>query len=207
MSTTYTPNTKLGQPALGDTGWSVPLNANCTTLDGLSACGNLCCTIYEVPSASLNIAVAAGNYVKQDGTIVTYAGAASTAVTASATNYLYLDLTASGALTVNTSGFPSTAHVRLAVVVAGGSAITSVTDARLPFVACGSILDGTEWTLGSTDGLQIGTADTQKIGFFGKTPVVQQTMGSATATSSYGTNEQTMLQAVYNAVRALGLGS
>ena len=29
MSTTYTANTKLGQPALGDTGWSTPLNANC----------------------------------------------------------------------------------------------------------------------------------------------------------------------------------
>ena len=36
MSTTYTPNIKLGQPALGDTGWSTPLNANCTTLDGLA---------------------------------------------------------------------------------------------------------------------------------------------------------------------------
>ena len=110
MSTTYTPNTKLGQPALGDTGWSTPLNANCTTLDGLSPVGGLCVTTYEQPSASLNVAVAAGNYVKQDGTIATYAGAASQAVTASATNYLYLDLTSSGALTVNTTGFPTTAH-------------------------------------------------------------------------------------------------
>ena len=63
MSTTYTPNTKLGQPALGDTGWSTPLNANCTTLDGLSPIGGLCVTLHEVPSASLDVAVSAGNFV------------------------------------------------------------------------------------------------------------------------------------------------
>ena len=41
MSTTFTPNVKLGQPALGDTGWSTPLNNNCTTLDGLAPVGGL----------------------------------------------------------------------------------------------------------------------------------------------------------------------
>ncbi len=62
-------------------------------------------------------------------------------------------------------------------------------------------------TLGTATGTQIGTAATQKLGFFGKTPAVQPTMGAATAGTTYTTNEQTMLQAVYNAVRALGLGS
>ena len=160
MSTTYTPNTKLGQPALGDTGWSTPLNANCTTLDGLSPVGGLCVTTYEQPSASLNVAVAAGNYVKQDGTIATYAGAASQAVTASATNYLYLDLTelrrADGQ---HDRLSDDRARMRLAVVVAGSSTITSVTDSRLAFTACGSVLDGTELAVGSTSGLMIGTAD------------------------------------------------
>jgi hypothetical protein len=279
MSTTYTPNIKLGMPALGDTGWSTPLNANCTTLDGVAPVGGLAVTPHELPSASLNVAVAAGNYVKQDGTIATYAGMASQAITASSTQVLYLDLTASGALTVAAS-FPATAHVRLATVVAGASTLTSVTDARLAFEVCGSILDGTEWSVGSTNGLQIGTAGTQKLGFYGATPVVQpsdttdlrtalinlglyasggasplnlnggaltvgsgtiadggnvvlgsstgtkigtatsqklvffnatpvvqQTMGAATASSSYTSVEQGMLQAVYNAVRALGLGS
>ena len=279
MSTTYTPNIKLGQPALGDAGWSTPLNANCTTLDSLAPVGALAVTPTELPSASLNVAVAAGNYVKQDGTITTYAGTASQAITASSTKYLYLDLTASGALTVGAS-FPATAHVRLAVVVAGGSTLTSVTDARLAFEACGSVLDGTEWTVGSTNGLQIGTAGTQKLGFFGATPVVQpadttdlrtalinlglyasggalplnlnggaltvgsatvadggnvvlgsstgtkigtattqklgffnatpvvqQTMGAATASSSYTSVEQGMLQAVYNAVRRWAWGA
>lgn len=45
------------------------------------------------------------------------------------------------------------------------------------------------------------------IGFFGRAPVGQQTMGSASAGTTYGSKEQTMLQAVYNAVRNLGLGT
>ena len=88
-----------------------------------------------------------------------------------------------------------------------GSVISSITDARVVYEAVGTVLDGTSLTVGTSSGLQIGTATSQKIGFFGHTPAVQPTMGSATATSSYGTNEQAMLQAVYNAVRALGLGS
>ena len=97
MSTTYTANIKLGQPALGDTGWSTPLNNNSTTLDGLAPVGGLCVTLTEIPSASLNVAVAAGSYVQQDGTVGTYAGTASQAITLSTTKVLYLDLTASGA--------------------------------------------------------------------------------------------------------------
>ena len=70
--------------------------------------GALAVVTTEVPSATLNVQVAAGNYLRQDGTIGTYAGSASQAMTASATNYLYLDLTNSGALVVNTTGFPTT---------------------------------------------------------------------------------------------------
>lgn len=151
--------------------------------------------------------MAAGNYLKQDGTIGNYAGSVSAAMTASSTNYLYLDLTNSGILVVNTSGFPLTAHVRLATVVAGPSTITSIVDARVAFYVAGSIDDGVNLTLGTATGTQIGTAATQKLAFFGKTPVVQPTLGAATAGASYTTNEQTMLNAVYAAIRALGLGS
>lgn len=42
------------------------------------------------------------------------------------------------------------------------------------------------------------------IGFFNKTPIAQQTGGVKTAASTYGTNEQTMLQTVYNALRNFG---
>jgi hypothetical protein len=207
MSTTYTPNIKLAQPALGDTGWSTPLNGNCTMLDGLTPVGSLAVTLTEIPSASLNVKVSGGNYVQQDGTITTYAGISSQAMTTATTNYLFLDLTAGGALTVNTTGFPSTAHVRLAIVVAGATTITSIADNRIAFEVVGSIVDGVNWTFGTTTGTKIGTSASQKLGFFGKTPAVQPTMGSATASGSYTSTEQAMLQAVYNAVRALGLGS
>ena len=108
---------------------------------------------------------------------------------------------------VNTTGFPATPHVRLATVVAGPSSITSIADARVAFHVAGSFADGVNLTFGTSTGTQIGTAANQKLGFFGKTPVVQPTLGAATAGTSYTSNEQTMLNAVYAAVRSLGLGS
>jgi hypothetical protein len=42
------------------------------------------------------------------------------------------------------------------------------------------------------------------IGFFGKTPIAQQTGGAKTASATFSTNEQTMLQTVYNALRNFG---
>jgi hypothetical protein len=207
MVTSYTPNVKLAQPAFSDTGWSVPLNANTALLDGLTPIGSLAVTLTEVPSASLNVRVAAGNYLRQDGTIARYVGSPSTGMPSTATNYLYLDLTSGGALTVNNTGFPTTAHVRLAVVVSSSSTITSIADNRIAFGVLGSIVDGVNWTFGSATGTQIGTATTQKIGFFGTTPTVQPRMGAATAGAAYTSNEQAMLQAVYNAIRSLGLGS
>jgi hypothetical protein len=196
MSTTYTSNSKLAKPALGDTGWSTPLNSNADTLDSLTPVGSLCVTLTEVPSASLNVKVAAGNYIGQDGTVATYAGTSSQAITASTTKVLYLDLTASGALTVGSS-FPSTAHVRLATVVAGSSAITSVTDARLPFEVCGSFADGINWTFGTSTGTKIGTAVGQKIGLWNATPIVQPSgAAQGSITDSTGSSATTTLVTV-----------
>lgn len=206
MANTYTPNVQLAMPASGDRTWNVPVNGNSQVLDSLAPVA-LAVVTTEVPSATLNVHVAAGSYLRQDGTIGTYAGSVSQAMTASATNYLYLDLTNSGSLVVNTSGFPTTAHVRLATVVAGVTTITTITDARVAFNVIGSFVDGVNLTFGTSTGTQIGTAASQKLAFFGATPIVQPTMGAATAGTSYTSHEQTMLQAVYNAVRALGLGS
>lgn len=47
----------------------------------------------------------------------------------------------------------------------------------------------------------------KKVGFFGATPVDQQPGGAATASNTYGTTEQEMLQKVYDALRNLGLMS
>jgi len=207
MSNTYTPNVQLAMPASGDRTWNVALNANCSMLDALAPVGSLAVTTTEAPSASLNVKVAPGSYLNQGGSIGTFAGVSSRAMTISATNYLYLDLTNSGTLTVNTTGFPSTAHIRLAVVIAGAGAILSIADNRVAFSVIGAFADGINLTFGTSTGTQIGTAANQKLAFFGKTPIVQPTLGAATAGSSYTSNEQSMLQAVFNAVRNLGLGS
>jgi hypothetical protein len=207
MANTYTPNVQLAMPAAGDRTWNVPVNTNAQALDALAPLGALAVVTTEVPSATLNVHVAQGTYLEQNGTIGTYAGSPSQSMTASATNYLYLDLTNSGTLVANTSGFPTTAHVRLATVVAGASTITSISDARVAFHVLGSFVDGVNLTLGTLTGTQIGTAANQKLAFFGQTPVVQPTLGAATAGTTYTSNERTMLQSVYNAVRTLGLGS
>jgi len=207
MSNSYTPNVQLAMPASGDRTWNVALNANCSALDALASVGSLAVTATEAPSASLNVNVAAGAYLKQDGTIGTFAGVSSRAMTVSATNYIYLDLTNSGSLTVNTTGFPATAHVRLAVVIAGAGTISCITDNRVAFSVIVSFADGINFTFGTNTGTQVGTAPNQKLAFFGKTPIVQPTLGAAIAGSTYTSNEQAMLQAVYNAVRNLGLGS
>jgi hypothetical protein len=207
MPNTYTSNVQLAMPAPGDRTWNVPVNGNAQILDALAPLGALAVVTAEIPSATLNVHVAAGSYLKQDGSSGSYIGSASQPMTASATNYLYLDLTNSGALTVNTTGFPSTAHVRMAIVVAGGSNITSISDARIAFQVVGAFADGVNLTFGTTTGTQIGTTANQKLEFFGKTPITQPTLGAATAGSSYTTNEQDMLNAVYSAMRAIGLGS
>jgi hypothetical protein len=207
MANTYTNNVHLAMPATGDRTWNVPVNGNAQILDALAPVGALAVVTTEIPSASLNVQVAAGGYLKQDGAIGSFAGSLSQAVAASATNYLYLDLTNAGALAINSTGYPTTAHVRLATVMTGTTTITAVTDARISFQVIGSFLDGVDLTFGTSTGTRLGTAPNQKLGFFGTPPVIQPTLGAATAGATYTTNERAMLNAVYAAVRALGLGS
>jgi hypothetical protein len=199
MSTTFTANAKLQKPALGDTGWSTPLNANADTLDGLAPVGGLCVTLTEVPSASLNVKVAAGKFVAQDGTVTSYAGTSSQAITLSSTKVVYLDgTTGPWTLTVGTS-YPATAHVRLATVVAGSSTITSVTDDRQCFPVAGSVLDGVNLTFGTSTGTKIGTAVSQKLGFWNATPIVQPSGAAQGAiTDSTGSSATTTLVTVRN---------
>jgi hypothetical protein len=198
LSTTYTSNIKLGKPALGDTGWSTPLNSNCDTLDGLAPVGALAVTLTEVPSSSLNVKVAAGKYVQQDGTVASYAGVATQAITTSTTRVLYLDLAAAGALTVGSS-YPATPHIRLATVVAATSTITSIADDRQCFVVAGSMAEGANLTLGTSTGTKIGTATSQRLGFWNATPIVQPTAAAQAAiTDSTGSSATTTLVSVRN---------
>ncbi len=206
MATTYTPNTKIGKPAVSDTGWGPVLTAGSDTLDALAPVGGLAVTTHEQPSSSLLVDVAAGKFTDQAGGVQSYAGISSQAVTTLTTKTLYLDGTASWALVVGSS-YPTTPHVRLATVVAGATTISSITDNRQSVNVSGSIAEGVNFVLGTATGTKFGTATSQKIGFFNHAPVIQPTMGSATAGGTYTSAEQAMLQAVYDAVRALGLGS
>lgn len=130
MPDTFTSSVGLRKPADNAQDWDTLLNANFDLLDALAALGSLAVATTEVPSTTLNVKVSAGTFRQSDGTLATYSGTASQALTLSATNYLYL--TNAGVLTVNTSGFPAdTFHVRLAIVTAGATTVTAVADARL----------------------------------------------------------------------------
>jgi hypothetical protein len=67
------------------------------------------------------------------------------------------------------------------------------------------ISDGTNLTFGTATGTRIGTGTTQKIGFFGAVPVGRQNGGASTASTTYGSNEQAMMNAMWIALRNLGL--
>lgn len=183
MSTTNTSAIKLNKPGFADRNWHLGLNQNADRLDGQSALGGLCVATAEVPSATLNISVAPGRFRALDGTVAAYAGSSALAVVAGSTTYVYLD--ASGSLGTSNAGFPATVCVPLAVVAAGASTITAITDSRVQcavsgsasrlFVplAGGSLNDGANLTVGTGSGTRIATSATQKLGFWNAPPIPQ----------------------------------
>ena len=198
MATTYTANAKLAKPADGDTSWGDTLNNQLTSiLDTIAPLSGLMVTFHEgFTSASLTVDIAAGSFITQDGTVHAYAGTSSYAIPTGTTKVLYLDGTSSWALTTGTS-YPSTAHVRLATVVAGASTLTSVTDNRRVFQPSGFWFDGLVINVGTTTGLQLGSATSQKLGIFGATPIVQPSSANQAAlTDSTGGTPSTTLAAV-----------
>jgi hypothetical protein len=76
--------------------------------------------------------VLAFNY-ELDGVRTLFAGALNEALTDDAINYVYLDF--DGSLNVNTTGYPSTTHVRLGRVVAAGGVATTILDDRILLTA------------------------------------------------------------------------
>jgi hypothetical protein len=148
----YTPNACLNKPATADRNWDIPLNANTDFLDGISAIGRLLVTPAEVPSASLNVRVTSGSFVRADGSVVNFAGISAYGLSPSSTVVLWL--TDAGVLTAS-SAFPATPHVRLATVATGPATVQAIIDERVGLRSCGT------GTSGST------------LGFFGVTPVAQ----------------------------------
>lgn len=80
----------------------------------------------------LSIAILSFNY-ELDGVRQHYAGALGQAVTDDSWNYIYLDY--DGSLNINTTGFPTTTHIRLAKVRADNGAIVSISDERVLLAA------------------------------------------------------------------------
>lgn len=188
MATQRTTRLQLEYWQKGDRDWHVQYANSCLILEALEALATLSVRPAEVPSTTLNVAVAGGTFIKSDGTLVTYAGTASQALTLSATNYLYL--TDAGVLTVNTTGFPAaTFHVRLATVTTGATTVTAITRERIAWSSAGKnentlYLPLTGGTFddsagiitigtGTTNGVKVGAGATNKLGFYGAAPVVQ----------------------------------
>lgn len=57
----------------------------------------------------------------------------------------------------------------------------------------------------SPDGVQVGNASTEKVGFFGATPVVQQAITAVATTTATTTLNETKINRLYTALRTLGL--
>ncbi len=201
MATTYTSNARLQMPATSDRNWDVTLNANAQALDGMTAIGGLAVTTTDTPSATLQVGVSPGNFVKSDGTIVSFAGASTFAVPASSTVFLWL--TDAGVLTSGGS-FPNTAHLRLARVVVGPSAIAQVVDERiqcsvsgtgLGFVLkAGDTMTGPLTVSSPSTGSSLVVADPVNvlIGFFGAAPASQAPALTPLAASPSGVASDTL---------------
>lgn len=78
-------------------------------------------------ATGINVNVASGKFLSDQGVLISYAGASGYALTNNATNYLELDYL--GTLSKNTTGF-TTGRVPLAQVVTSGGDITSLLDKR-----------------------------------------------------------------------------
>jgi hypothetical protein len=83
-------------------------------------------------TGNLAVSILSFNY-ELDGVRQTYGGAINQAVTDDSWNYVYLDF--DGSLNINTTGFPTTTHVRLAKVRADNGVIVSVDDERVLLAA------------------------------------------------------------------------
>ena len=185
MATSYSANARLQKPAPSDRQWDAPINANTDTLDALTAIGSLVVTTTETPSASLQVRVAPGSFVRADGTVGTFGGLVAVAVPASTTVALWLD--GSGQLTSGPT-FPTSAHLRLAQVTAGTATIQQVNDARVQCATAGSGLgfvlkagDTINGALtvaapsagGGTSPVVVADPVNRLVGFFGATPATQ----------------------------------
>lgn len=84
------------------------------------------------PHNDLSISILKFNY-ELDGVRSEFAGALDQSVTDDSWNWVYLDY--DGSLNINTTGWPTTTHIRLARVRADAGLITTIQDARVLLAA------------------------------------------------------------------------
>ena len=104
-------------------------NANATTVNGVAP------GYWPTAGSGLTVNLSAGT-ANCAGTVVTYAGGTLT-MTASTTNYIYLNTASSCVPAVKTTAFTSS-DIPIATIVAGSSTITSIADDRTMFQKPGS---------------------------------------------------------------------
>jgi hypothetical protein len=200
MATTYTTNIRLLKPATADRHWDAPLNANADFLDALAAVGGLAVTTQEMPSASLSCQIAAGTYLKSNGTVEAYPGG-SLALAASASSYVWL--TDAGVAGSGTA-WPAAPYLPLAKVTTGTSTITQVVDARVPYQSVGAnavfvskagdTVAGVLQVANPSTGTDVLSVDPVNllIGFFGTAPATQAAKVTALTDSTGGTAGTTL---------------
>lgn len=215
MPTHHTDDADLEYWDYRDRRWDLPYASTIAKLEGMAPLGRLRVTlpIAERPaSASLLVRVAAGRYDRPDGTVGSYAGTAGAACAASTTNYLYLD--AAGNLVVDAAGFPgdgggapaAAAHVPLATVDTDATTVTAIVDRRRGFrtagvgllpVKGGAFDDAAAVVVlatGATNGVKLGSAAADKLGFWGAAPIARPASANQAALvdSTGGTADGTL---------------
>ncbi len=201
MATTYTTNVRLQKPAAADRLWDVPLNANADYLDSLASVGGFAVTTLEVPSASLSCRIAAGTYLKSNGTLGSYAGGSLT-LTASASLVIWLT---DGGTVGSGTAWPVAPYMPLAQVTTAASTIAQIVDARVPYQTAGAntafvskagdTVAGTFQVANPSTGTDVISVDplNQLIGFFGSVPATQAAKVTALTDGTGGTAGTTLV--------------
>jgi hypothetical protein len=164
----YSNRLAIPDPAHNESAWDDLWRATNAILADAEALGSLCVTLptaQRPTSTDLTVRVEAGTFLDATGAVVTVA-------------------TEDAVVHASASGWPAGNHLRLAVVVAGASTINDIADARLPWSVAGDrsatflALAGGTMASGAVvhatgGGVQVGGAATEKLGFWGATPIVR----------------------------------
>lgn len=151
--------------------------------------------LFEVQNSAATILIR----VSAGGTLTSGGGAAFGATSAGGSTHFLLAPTNAGDVGLKVLGFTSQTADLTQWQSPSGVTVASVSAVGLGLFAGLSITDAKDITFGTTTGTKIGTGATQKIGYWGATPVVQPV---AVADATGGTVIDTEARAAINALLA-----